>query len=173
MKLRNATSKEIPYIMEIIENARLRLKAQGIDQWQKQYPDEETIENDIKNNESFVFVNDKDNQIYGTVAVSFRGEVTYEKIYEGEWISEYPYAVVHRIAVHNNYQRQGIATQVLTQIETMCKDLGVKSIRIDTHRDNLPMQKSLIGLSYTKCGFIYLKDGSERLAFEKIIKAND
>ena len=44
------------------------------------------------------------------------------------------------------------------------------NLKIDTHRDNYPMQKSLKKNGFEYCGIIYLADGNERLAFQKSIK---
>ena len=44
---------------------------------------------------------------------------------------------------------------------------NAESIRIDTHRDNIPMQKMLNKNGFIYCGIIYLLDGKERFAFEK------
>lgn len=41
------------------------------------------------------------------------------------------------------------------------------NIRIDTHRNNIPMQKTLIKNGYRVCGTIYLENGDERIAFQK------
>ena len=38
---------------------------------------------------------------------------------------------------------------------------------LDTHRDNIPMQKVLARNDFTYCGIIYLENGDERLAFNK------
>ena len=43
------------------------------------------------------------------------------------------------------------------------------SIKIDTHKDNISMQKLLEKNDFKYCGIIYLEDGSQRIAFEKII----
>jgi len=42
-------------------------------------------------------------------------------------------------------------------------------MRIDTHEDNLGMQKLLRSSGYTYCGVIYLTNGDKRLAFENIL----
>ena len=39
--------------MKIIREAQLYFKEQGIDQWQNNYPNEDVIKNDIKNNNSY------------------------------------------------------------------------------------------------------------------------
>ena len=45
----------------------------------------------------------------------------------------------------------------------------MKSIKVDTHKDNISMQKLLRKNDFKYCGIIYLEDGSERIAFEKLI----
>ena len=42
------------------------------------------------------------------------------------------------------------------------------NIRIDTHRDNIIMQHNLAKHGFTYCGIIFLANGDERLAFQKI-----
>ena len=41
------------------------------------------------------------------------------------------------------------------------------NLKIDTHRDNIPMQKVLKRNGFCYCGIIYLESGDERLAFQK------
>lgn len=41
------------------------------------------------------------------------------------------------------------------------------NIRIDTHRDNRPMQGLLAKLGFSYCGTITIADGTERIAFQK------
>lgn len=43
------------------------------------------------------------------------------------------------------------------------------NVRIDTHRDNQPMQALLKKCGFAYCGRIFLADGSERIAFQKTL----
>ena len=63
-------------------------------------------------------------------------ESTYIRIYNGSWLNEEPYGVVHRIASTNSIK--GVATYCLNWCLDKCKN-----IRIDTHRDNVVMQNSI------------------------------
>mgnify|MGYP002590400779 CR=1 FL=1 len=40
------------------------------------------------------------------------------------------------------------------------------SLRIDTHRDNLPMQRHILREGFVYCGVIRTRDGTERLAYQ-------
>ncbi|NLP33917.1 MAG: GNAT family N-acetyltransferase [Clostridiales bacterium] len=167
MEFRKSTLADADGILEIIRQAQAYLKSQEIDQWQNNYPDMETIKKDIQDQIGYVLV--KDGVILGTVAVSFDGEKTYNRIYEGDWKSNGPYAVVHRIAVREEYKGQGVSSIILDQVERMCMERRVYSIKIDTHEENQSMQKFLYKYGFEYCGVIYLEDQSKRIAFEKII----
>lgn len=165
MEFRKAFKSDANSIMNIIKQAQDYFKEQGIDQWQNNYPNYEIVCNDIANNYGYVLL--KDNIIIGTAAVSFDGEKTYEHIYDGEWISDGEYVVIHRIAIDSKYKGKGLASFILEKVEKICLEKNIHSIKIDTHRENLAMQKLLKKNGFKYCGIIYLEDGSERIAFEK------
>ena len=97
MEFRKAVPADLKQIMEIIKDAQGYLKELGIDQWQNQYPSEETILTDMHNGHGYVLLDE--GNIIATVAISFDGEPTYEPIYDGAWLSNEDYAVIHRLAV--------------------------------------------------------------------------
>lgn len=167
MEFRKAMEVDIDSIMNIIKQAQEYFKEQGIDQWQNNYPNVETIKNDIEKGYGYVLL--KDGKIVGTVSVSFDGEKTYENIYEGKWISNLQYAVVHRMAIDSKLKGKGLASIIMKNIEKMCLDRDVHSIKIDTHEDNKSMQRLIDKNGFKYCGIIYLADGSKRLAYEKLI----
>lgn len=167
MKFRKAVKADISSIMNIISQAQDYFKKQGINQWQNNYPNSEIISNDIDNNYSYVLL--KEDNVVATAAVSFDGEKTYDSIYEGQWISNNEYAVIHRIAVDNNFKGLGLSSQIIKNVEELCLNKGVYSIKVDTHEENLSMQRLLKKNKFQYCGIIYLENGSKRIAFEKIL----
>ena len=44
----------------------------------------------------------------------------------------------------------------------------IQNLRIDTHRDNRIMRHCIEKTGFKYCGIIYLENGDERLAFQKI-----
>lgn len=167
MDFRIAEMEDIKGIMKIVKKAQNYLKEQGIDQWQNNYPNEDVIQNDIANNEFYVLI--EDNNIVGIAALSFKGENTYEKIYEGKWITDNDYGVIHRMAVDMDKNRRGFGSNIIREIEKVCISRDIRSIKIDTHRKNKSMRSLLEKNGFNYCGIIYLKDGNERIAFEKVL----
>ncbi|HHY64926.1 MAG TPA: GNAT family N-acetyltransferase [Clostridiaceae bacterium] len=168
MVFRKAVENDLDSIYGLIKQAREYFRQNGIDQWQDNYPNPDIVMEDIKNEECYVVEND--DGIIATVVLSFRGEKSYDKIYEGKWLSDNDYAVIHRIAVDSRHKGKRISSFIVSRLEDMCLEKNVFSIRVDTHRDNKSMLKMLSNNGYTYCGIIYLETGSERLAFEKILK---
>lgn len=166
LTLRYAKQKDIPEIMDIIGMAQDYFRQKGIDQWQNGYPNIDVILNDIRNENSYVLI--QDDFIVATAMISFSDDPNYRYI-DGEWITRNPYAVVHRIAVRPEMKGRSIAGWIINKVEEMCGIKGFNSIRIDTHKDNRSMQKVAIKNGFQYCGIINVADGSPRLAYEKAL----
>lgn len=170
MEFRRAMKEDTERIMEIIAQAQEYLKKQGVNQWQNNYPNIATVMDDIDNQVCYV-LRDCD-RVVATVTIIFDGEKTYAEIYEGGWLSSREYATLHRIAVDAGYKGRGLASVIIGNVEALCHGRGISGIRVDTHRQNTSMKRMLIKNGFTYCGIIYLPDGSERIAFEKILPAD-
>ena len=85
---------------------------------------------------------------------------TYDVIYDGRWLNDAPYGVVHRMVSSGKVSR--IGEYCMQWCYEQCGN-----IRVDTHHENIVMQNLLIRLGYTRCGIILLADGRERIAFQK------
>lgn len=167
MEFRKSVESDINNIMNIIKQTQEYFKEHGIDQWQDNYPNYEIIMNDILKQDGYVLL--IDDKVVATVAVSFTGEKTYKSIYDGRWITANDYGVIHRLAVDSGYKGKGLASKIFKYIEDISLKRDIYSIRIDTHEDNIPMQKAIRKNGFQYCGIIYLEDNSKRIAFERIV----
>ena len=169
MEFRQAKISDLDQIVEIIELSKKYLKETKVDQWQDGYPAKEDLRRDIESGSSYVLTN-KD-EIVATTVISLDGESTYNSIFNGEWITNEDYIVMHRVAVHDKYKGKGIFKELIKEAESLALNKGIFSIKIDTHRDNISMQRAVVKNDFKRCGIIYLGDGSERIAFEKVLKS--
>lgn len=171
VNFRRAIAGEIPRILEIIAHAKAQMKARGSAQWQDGYPAEADIASDIEHGNGWVLDQSMDGCstddlppiAYG--AVVFDGEPAYMQI-EGQWLTEMPYVVVHRLAVADKEQGQGIAAEFMLRVGALACERGIGSFRVDTNFDNAPMLHLLEKQGFVYCGRIHYQSG-ERLAFEK------
>ncbi len=158
MKIRQANSNDLDAIMDIYEQARRFMRQQGnLNQWANGYPQKELMEKDIRNSNCYVCIIEE--QIVGVFCYFQTPDPTYTNIYEGSWLNDEPYGVIHRIATVCH--RRGIANACYEYALSKCPNL-----RIDTHHDNHPMQRSLEKYGFHRCGIIYLSDGNPRIAYQ-------
>lgn len=169
MTIRLSKIEDIPNIMTIINDAKAFLASQNIDQWQNGYPNTEQVENDILKGESYVVASDE-NQIVATSMFTINPEPTY-KIIDGNWMvnENEKYGVIHRMAIKKEFRKFGLATFMFQEFHSQLRKDNIKSLKIDTHEDNLGMQSLIKKLGYKYCGVIYTSYNAKRLAFEKVI----
>ncbi len=166
MNIRRAQQEDLPDLMQIYDYARNFMRESGnTNQWINGYPSSELIAKDIEQGQSFVCENEE-GEIAGTFCFIQGTDPTYLKIYEGKWLNDEPYGVIHRIAT--NGSRKGIASACINWCASQYNNL-----RVDTHRDNIVMQNILKKHGFTQCGIIYVANGTERLAFHKVIDPSE
>lgn len=155
--IKKATDKELDFIMEMIDKGRQHIKTYNIKQWINGYPSKETIIEDVKNNNAYVFM--IDGKIEGYCAI-----IDYDECYDvidGEWISNDSYIAVHRM-VTNGFNK-GLGSKFF---DTLKK--SYTHIKIDTHEGNVSMNKCLLKNDFKYCGIIKLKSGDLRNAYEYV-----
>ncbi len=161
--IRLAKKDDIIKIQAIYKDGRELIASYGSPQWQNNYPSLEVTLSDIEKNALYVLGSD---EILGVMTV-LDYESTYDVI-EGQWLSDRPYKVIHRIATKKGHYGKGISAQLIEYVFT---HLNCNSLRIDTHELNVPMQNLLKKLDFTYCGKIYLNQATDRmrLAYQKDI----
>ncbi len=159
MEIRKTRSEELDIVMDIYAGAR-RFMAEhnNPNQWGNVKPYREDVLRDIKNGHSYVCV-EKD-EIIAVFFYQQGVDPTYINIYEGEWLNDQVYGVVHRIA--STGKVKGAGSFCLNWAFEQCGNL-----KIDTHRDNYVMQNALKKNGFQYCGIIYLADGNPRMAYQK------
>lgn len=168
--IRLAKITDLNSIMNIIEATRPLLLKQGSKQWNTSdnYPNLQTFTNDINNNILFVVENKK--IVNGVFAITNTNEDNYETIFKGQWLTtSTPYIAIHRLAISPTFYNRGLASEVINFAKEYAKKLNFKSIKVDTHPLNKPMNKLLIKSKFTLCGEIHLSRTTEdniRIAYE-------
>ena len=162
---RKAVVSDMSQIWTIIQQAILRRKNDGSQQWQDGYPNEDVIKQDIIKGIGYVLTDD--DAIVGYAAIIFNDEPAYEKL-KGTWLTNEDFAVVHRVAISDDYLGKGLAQKIFLFTEDLAKGNNIFSIKVDTNFDNIPMLKILEKLGYTYCGEVTFRD-SFRKAYEKTL----
>lgn len=163
--LKKATEADIPIATRILRDAAQRMMDEGKQQWSETYPTEIHVRADVDRGVGYVL--ESEGAVIGYCAIVFDGEPAYNQI-QGEWLSDKPYIVVHRMALRGDMRGKGFGRLFMELVERYAIENNVPSFRIDTNFDNFSMLALVEKLGFTYCGDVTYESGSRR-AFEKLI----
>jgi GNAT superfamily N-acetyltransferase len=162
MTITLATPADLSTILNIYAAARRFMKEAGNpNQWGDNDPAPAVVEEDLANER--LYLCREGYTILGVFCYFEDIEPVYDALTGGKWLNDAPYGVIHRIAVSEEGRGKGVARFCFDYAFARCHNL-----KIDTHRDNLPMQKALAKAGFAYCGVVYYnKADGERLAYQK------
>lgn len=159
MILRLANKNEATACYRFINDARAYHKSMGFEQWRPDYPTQQTIHDDIHSGYGYVF--EEDAIPVGYCCIIMEEEPAYRHI-EGQWVTQNPYAVVHRMAFGTEKRGRGLSHAAFLTIKSLCLSAGIHSIRVDTQEENKVMQHILEKEGFVFCGIIQFGGGPKR-----------
>ena len=140
IQIRKSTLADLPVLMDLYDSGRRIMRGSGnLRQWTKGYPSEEIVMQDITRGNSYLCLDEAEHPV-GTFAFIVGADPTYARIYA-----------------------RGVSAACMEWCYAQ-----VPNLRADTHRDNRIMQHILLKHGFRYCGIIYLLNGDERLAYQKI-----
>lgn len=168
MKIERAILPDFDDIYLILRQGAVFLQECGVEQWTNGYPQKEVIMRDITNGYCHKVL--ECGKIIAAFSMIFGEEPTYKKIIGGSWLTEgNNYCTIHRIGVSDGNRGRGVASFIYSFVDEMCMKNAVASVRIDTHKDNMPQLRAFEKNGFKYCGIIFTDDGTERVAYEKIL----
>ncbi len=134
IQIRPSQLSDLDRLMEIFDHARKFMASVGNgNQWINGYPQRELIAKEITDGHCYA-CEDEHGKIVGTFCFVPSPDPFYSIIEDGAWLNDDPYYVIHRIASDGSYKGIG----------DICLNWCTKqypSLRADTHKDNIIMQK--------------------------------
>ena len=159
--IRIATPADMPRLLEIYDTARnFMWQAGNPTQWPASYPGQALLAKDMALQQLYVL--EDQGKVYGCFMLAAGPDATYAQIFNGSWSSNTSYGVLHRVA--SDGSRHGLLAECVAFASTRFSHL-----RIDTHKDNLPMQHALTREGFTHRGTIITNDGTPRLAYDRLL----
>lgn len=157
MEIRKSELSDLPAMEALYAAAREFMREMGNpDQWGTVHPPAAQLISDIEQGRSYLCLDE--GKAVGCFYFGPGPDPAYLTIEGGSWLSDSPYWVVHRVAAAG---RRGVGTFCLRY----CMERA-NHIRIDTHEQNLPMQRMLLKNGFSRRGIIHLANSDERVAFE-------
>lgn len=173
MKLVQAKADILPLIKRELPKVIAIMQSAGNMQWTSAYPTISDFQDDLLQNQLFYF--EHENEIIGvTVLSTFPEEWFYEFEHENQIIpttNEVMY--IHRIFLIPDYFGKQLGKDMYQCIIDYAKQRGHLALQVDTHENNIPMQKTIL-----QSGFIYTgsrgrekNDGLSKI-YEYVIEEN-
>ena len=161
-------SSEINLIIALTKACAKDLHNNGINQWDENYPNLESITNDIQTGTLFTYK--LGNEIVGIVVLNETQDEEYREI---NWRTplDSKNIIVHRLAVLPGHQGKGIARKIMDFAEEFAVKNNYDSIRLDTFSQNPRNQKFYLNRGYLELGSVYLKYKKEHpyICYEMLI----
>ena len=161
MVIRKTAPADLDTAMALYDQGRQFMRRSGtMNQWINGYPSREMVSEDIRQGQSYLVMAGGEAAAVFYFHMGADIDPTY-RVIDGAWLDDGPYGVLHRVASSG---RTG-------GIMDFCTAWGLErcpSLRVDTHRDNLPMQRALERCGFRYCGVITIADGTERLAYQRL-----
>lgn len=155
--IRLAKKTEIPKILAITKACAKDMIMKGILQWNEDYPSRNAFENDIKRNELYVLISDKN--IIGCMVLTPLIDSEYIPI---NWLTKnINNLYIHRLAIHPNNQGKGFAQIFMDFAEQFAINNNYISIRLDTFSKNVRNQKFYEIRGFKRVGEIHFPKQSE------------
>ncbi|MBS5334429.1 MAG: GNAT family N-acetyltransferase [Clostridiales bacterium] len=163
--LEKATDNDIPLCYRIVDDGRKFQQAQGFVQWTAEYPNIDTVSEDIMSQKGYVIK--KGSKIAAYMCIDFSGEPAYDSI-EGHWHTDSKYAVIHRLSVKSDFRNSGLSDTIFRLAEEFCLKNDITCIRLDTGFENKRMQHIIEKHGFTHCGTVFFQGGC-RIAYDKLL----
>ncbi len=158
IEIRKAKYSDLDALLGVYQKAREIMRNTGNPtQWSGGYPQRELLEEDISLGRLFVV--ECDGVTVGSFVFFIGEDPVYARIEQGEWKGKGEYGVLHKVA--SNGSVKGLFSHIYNFAKSK-----INYLRIDTHQDNVVMQKVLDKHGFIRAGIVYMPDGSPRIAYE-------
>jgi len=138
-------------LMQLFRACTSEMNRKGLFNWNENYPDRQTVENDLENDSLYVL------RTGGriTAAVTLNKEEPEEYLGISWTIKKGKIMVVHRLAVDPAFQRKGLAKQMMIFAEDLAVSQEYDCIHMDAYSINIPARSLYQRLGYRELEEFY------------------
>lgn len=155
--IRKAKPSEIDKIITITRACATKMTAEGIFQWDNDYPNKKAFEKDVRRDELYVL--SAEDSLIGCITISTKKDEEYNSI---DWLTDDGLNYyIHRLAVHPDFQHKGYAKKLMDFAEMYAKRQKALSVRLDTFSKNYRNQRFYEARGYQKLGDVYFPRQAE------------
>lgn len=156
--IEKANSTQLDEILALTRACAAKMINAGIFQWNEHYPSRAAFEEDLNRDELYIIT--QSGNIVGTIVISDLKDEVYQPV---TWLTpaDTKSIYIHRLAVHPDFQGQGIAQQLMDFAEDFARRNGYVSVRLDTFSQNPRNNRFYQKRGYAKLEEIFFPKQSE------------
>ncbi|MDM1044862.1 GNAT family N-acetyltransferase [Myroides sp. 1354] len=152
--IRPLVSSDIDQVITVLNQVKQMMFSNGIDQWDEHYPNAETIQMDLQNQQAYVYTENE--AILAYMVLNEAYDIEYEAL---KWSTSTPFLVIHRLFVQPAAQGKGISSQMIQFAETYAKAKAYASIRFDAYALNNTANAVYLKKGYIHVGTVQFRKG--------------
>lgn len=151
MTIDKANISQLDNIFKIFKDCRIKMENDGVFQWTEHYPTLEIVAGDIQM--GYLYCLTEDHKTVGVVNISDIQEPEYKTIH---WQNnDGKILVIHRLAVHPQFQKQGFANKLMDFAEDYAIRDSYSSVRLDAYSGNERVLRFYENRDYKKRGEVF------------------
>ncbi|MFZ1748549.1 MAG: GNAT family N-acetyltransferase [Saprospiraceae bacterium] len=164
-----ATSNDIPALIQLFKRATDVMISQGIHQWNYTYPLAHHISADVDAGNVYIYW--QNDQIVGTITTNEDQDEQYKKIHWHHKVNKA--MIIHRLAVNPDFQGLGIGKKLCLFAEQLALSQSIRVMRLDAYSQNPVSIRLYHQLGYHRAnGFCYFhKNVIPFYCFDKWLEA--
>ncbi|WMM32977.1 GNAT family N-acetyltransferase [Shouchella clausii] len=166
--IRQGTLNDLPQIEQIAIDATKQMNLEGSDQWTSAYPTAAHFQEDIEQGTLYVYLENM--RIVGSISIDQNLPVEFNES-QLSWKTKHETAgTFHRLVVDPAAQQSGVAVKLVQFAESLCREQGLASLKMDTYSKNKKAQKLFAKLGYKPVGTFYYPNKKDPFfAYEKAL----
>ncbi len=146
--IEQAALADAPAVMELITQCMREMRANDIDQWDDIYPNLPVVEAGARAGSLYVIR--QEGQVIASICLDEEQPEEYRPL---NWqVTEGTALVIHRLCVHPEWRRHGLARRLMEFAESLAAERGYGSIRLDSYTGNPRAQALYEGRGYQRVG---------------------
>ncbi len=148
MLIRHSIDTDPEKLEKIARIVASGLAMEKIGQWSGSYPALDDFMSDHENRS--LLVADKDGVVIGSITIQPENDPAYKEL---AWTGRNAY-VVHRLMVLPEHRNKGVGKELFLSAIQKARDKGAGCVKVDTHPDNLRMQRLIESLEFARRGYM-------------------
>lgn len=129
--IRKAIQKDIIQASEVLEEVKIHMLSEGIDQWDQEYPNKMVLTQDMDKEQGFIY--EEQGELLAYMALNEKCDEEYNYL---NWNTNIPFLVIHRLYVKPTAQGKGISSKMIRYAEQYALEHKYQSIRFDAYSLN-------------------------------------